>query len=230
MQRQECILAGSLQQPIRLRYLLYLPAAYRATAELWPLVLFLHGSGERGDDLSLVERHGLPRLLAQPADRPFIAIAPQCPADTRWSMHLESLAALLDEVSARERVDPARIYLTGLSLGGSGAWHLATAYPERFAALAPICGSSDWLGGTTEPLCRLRDLPVWVFHGAQDQVVPLAHSQRMVEALRACGGNPRLTIYPEVGHNSWNQAYADPALERWLLQQRRGEEQSTDKK
>jgi predicted peptidase len=125
---------------------------------------------------------------------------------------------LLDEVSARYAVDPDRIYLTGLSMGGFGTWAWAIAEPHRFAAIAPICG-----GGAPAAVCALRHLPVWAFHGARDTVVPLHRSEDMVRALEACGGNVRFTIYPEAKHDSWTPAYADPELYQWFLQHIRRE-------
>jgi len=126
------------------------------------------------------------------------------------------LNALLDDLSARLRVDEARVYVTGLSMGGFGTWALAAEYPDRFAAIAPICGR-----GEPDTVERIKHLPVWVFHGADDEVVPLEASQSMVDALEACGGNVKFTVYPDTGHNSWSATYGDPAFYEWLLRQRR---------
>ncbi len=201
---------------VRLNYLLFLPAGYNPNgAKRWPLILFLHGMGERGntlDDLELVKKHGIPKLVDQRPDFPFIAVSPQCPKRTFWDHEVESLNALLDEVIAAHAVDAHRVYLTGLSMGGFGAWALATAYPERFAAIAPICG-----GGDPETVCALKDVPVWVFHGAKDPVVPLSESEQMVAALKACGGDVRFTVYPDAEHDSWSETYANPALYEWFL-------------
>jgi predicted peptidase len=180
------------------------------------MILFLHGRGERGDDVEMIKKHGISKVVEQRKDFPFITVSPQCPEDTMWPLEIEALNALLDEIVARYAVDPDRIYLTGLSMGGYGAWHLATRYPERFAAVAPICG-----GGDPEKVCVLKDVPVWVFHGAKDPVVPLAASQEMVDALKACGGDVRFTIYPEAEHDSWTKTYEDPALYDWFLQHKR---------
>ena len=179
-----------------------------------PLVLFLHGAAERGTDLDGVLRHGLPARLAAGWRPGFAVVAPQCPPDRWWDP--DPLAALLDHALATLPVDPARVYLTGLSMGGFGAWGLATRYPDRFAALAPVCG-----GGSPYFAGMLVDLPTWAFHGALDPVVPLRHSVEMVEAVRACGGAPRLTVYDDLAHDAWTRAYADPALYEWMLTQRR---------
>jgi predicted peptidase len=202
---------------ISLRYLLYLPPGYGSVPEMgWPLMLFLHGIGERGDDLELVKRHGIPRILETGEDLPFVAVSPQCPDGAWWTELVESLDGLLDHVLAQHAVDRDRVYLTGLSMGGYGAWALAIAHPERFAALAPVCG-----GGDPSQVCALKDVPVWAFHGARDPVVPVRASQEMVDALRACGGDARLTVYPEAGHDSWTQTYDDPRLYEWFLARRR---------
>jgi predicted peptidase len=201
-----------LTTSVSLNYLLYLPQGYESRED-WPLILFLHGRGERGDDLNLVKLHGLPRLIEAGEHYPFVIVAPQCPASGLWWLdQIETLNALLDDVIARYDVDPKRVYLTGLSMGGGGTWFLAGRYPERFAAIAPICGSS------LRPLAdQLVKTPAWVFHGDSDAIVPLAQSQQMVHALEELGGNVRFTVYPDVGHNSWDLTYSNPELFTWFL-------------
>lgn len=201
-----------------LDYLLYAPSEPPAGARA-PLVVFLHGIGERGHDLSLVKRHGLPRLLEQGARFPFWLLAPQCPPDKRWTELLDALDRVLDEVLKAQPVDPERVYLTGLSLGGEGAWWWASERPERFAALAVVCGRSR-----PEAADRLSTLPIWVFHGEQDAVVPFEESTRMVSALETCGVKPQFTRYAELAHNAWDAAYGERALYAWLLAQRRSKE------
>jgi predicted peptidase len=208
-------LARQVSREVRLRYLLSLPAGYAADGDRrWPLILFLHGAGERGAALQKVKKHGIPRVVAEGrvADFPFIAAAPQCPAESRWTLHLEALTALLDDLQATYRVDPERIYLTGLSMGGFGTWALAAALPERFAAIAPICG-----GGDRSSVRRLTHLPTWVFHGAADPIVPLTRSAEMVESLALAGGDVRFTVYSEARHDSWTRTYDDPDLYAWFL-------------
>jgi len=200
---------------VRLNYLLYLPAGYDADKKPWPLLVFLHGSGERGSDLENVKIHGPPKLIAEGKQFPFIVVSPQAPR-RRWDP--VTLNALLDDVIAKYRVDKDRIYLTGLSMGGAGTWTLAGAYPDRFAAIVPICG-----GGDPADAPKLKDIPVWVFHGAKDEAVPLSRSEEMVKALREAGAKTvEFTVYPEAGHDSWSEAYADPKLYEWLLKQHRG--------
>lgn len=204
-------LRKTISRRISCRYLLHLPPGYAAARNRWPLILFLHGAGERGTDLEFVKRHGVAKLVEAQPDFPFIVVSPQCPADGWWSSEL--LAALLDEVERKYRVDKKRIYLTGLSMGGFGTWDLAMAQPHRFAALVPICGRGNPLR-----VHRIKHLPIWVFHGAKDRVVPLANSVDLVRALRKCGAKPKFTIYPDAAHDSWTRTYENPRLYRWLLE------------
>lgn len=200
--------------PVTMKYLLYVPDEYEQR-DKWPLVLFLHGAGERGDDLEKVKRHGPPKLIKAGKEFPFILVAPQCPAE-RWWRPFE-LTALLDEIIKTHNVDEDRVYVTGLSMGGYGTWDLAILTPERFAAIAPICG-----GGIPYRAKRIAKVPIWVFHGAKDTVVPVKKSEEMIKALKKAGGAPKFTVYPEAGHDSWTAAYEDPAFFEWLLRQERG--------
>ncbi len=197
--------------PIQINYLLYLPPDYEDQPQ-WPLILFLHGAGERGDDLPLVATHGPPKVAAS-RKLPFVIVAPQCKAGLGWDAR--ELAALLDDVESRYRIDKDRIYVTGLSMGGFGTWSLGFLIPDRLAALAPVCGGAEPLFAP-----QVKDVPIWAFHGAVDPVVPLARSEQMLQAVQAVGGNIRLTVYPEVGHDSWNQTYSNPDFYDWLLAQR----------
>jgi predicted peptidase len=209
--------ACSIEHTVGLRYLLFLPEDYQThPGKKWPLILFLHGAGERGDDLELIKQHGIAKIVEEQPDFPFIAVSPQCPADAMWWEYLPTLEATVNQVAAEYAVDEQRIYLTGLSMGGYGTWGLAMTYPDLFAAVAPICG-----GGIPESAMIIRDIPVWAFHGAEDPAVPLEASQRMVDALQDVGGNVRFTVYPGVGHDSWTQTYEDPELYEWFLQHSR---------
>ncbi len=219
--RQESRSAPAGKRSTRsLRYLLYRPRG-DAPAAGWPLVLFLHGSGERGDDLARILRHGPPRLVEEGSEFPFLLASPQCPQGTVWHRLLPALERALDAVSSEERVDPERVYLTGLSMGGYGCWHLAARRPERYAALVPICGGGLASHGFPARARVLRELAVWAFHGELDEGVRPEETIRLVEELRACGGRATLTVYPGVGHDSWTQTYENPELYRWLLAQRR---------
>ena len=215
--QSEQMFEKEITKTVSLRYLLYLPKGYGEKKEQkWPLILFLHGAGERGDDLEVVKKHGPPKLIEQGKEFPFIIVSPQCPIQTWWTEVLDPLVALLDDVQSRYAVDPDRVYVTGLSMGGFGTWALACRHPERFAAIAPICGGGDWFLAE-----RLKNVPVWVFHGAKDPVVPLRESTDMVEALKRVGGNVQLTVYPEAQHDSWTETYNNPKLYEWFLSHRR---------
>lgn len=203
------------QLDVSMKYLLYLPEDYDQQ-ERWPLLLFLHGGGERGDDLELLKMHGPPKLAAAGKQFPMIIVSPQCPPDERWQS--VTLLALLDDLSEKYNVDEDRIYLTGISMGGFGLWALAFDAPDRFAALAPICG-----GGETYWAKSIKHIPAWAFHGELDDGVPVRRSQEMVDALTAAGGDPKLTIFPGVGHISWPTVYDDPEFYEWLLEQKRAE-------
>lgn len=208
-----------IRMAVRADYLLYLPKAYGTPGTSWPLLLFLHGAGERGDDVSQVELHGPPKLVAKGRrEFPFVMVSPQCPAGEGWSgeLQMDTLNALLDDVVSRYRIDTERIYVTGLSMGGFGTWRLAAAYPDRFAAIAPICG-----GGRPGDAARLAHLPIWVFHGAKDATVQIKESEAMVAALERVGGNVKFTVYPGAGHDSWTATYENPELYAWFLRHTR---------
>lgn len=210
---------GHVARTVRLDYLLFLPQGYGDDpAQEWPMILFLHGMGERGSDVQAVKKHGLPKILEDRDDLGFVVVSPQCPAETIWSVETAALNALVDEVVEAHAVDTRRIYLTGLSMGGYGTWHLALERPERYAAIAPICGGLIGAGAHPDRICALKDTPVWAFHGARDRTVPLAESADLVSALKACGGDVRFTIYPDAGHDSWTETYENPELYSWFLQ------------
>lgn len=207
-------LAETTELRLKVGYQLFLPAEYgQDSAKKWPIIVFLHGSGERGDNLELVKVHGPPKIVGQDPGFPFIVLSPQCPSERRWSPIL--LSALLDEIQAKYAVDLDRVYLTGLSLGGLGTWDWAISEPNRFAAIVPVCGRGDIRAAK-----RLKDIPTWVFHGDKDEAVPVTDSKAMVEAMEKAGGKPKLTIYPNTGHDSWTKTYANPELYQWLLQQK----------
>jgi predicted peptidase len=206
------------QVRVTMDYLLFLPVGYDQK-QSWPLLLFLHGAGERGDDLELVKKHGPPKIVEAKRDFSFIVVSPQCKANVWWEPI--ELLALLDHVVAKYKVDEDRISVTGLSMGGFGTWGLAFREPDRFAAIAPICG-----GGEPYWAERFRHLPVWAFHGAKDPVVPLRRTQEMVDALKKAGGRPKLTVYPEADHDSWTETYDNPEFYEWLLRQKRSTKDS----
>lgn len=200
-----------------LRYYLYFPKAYEAEPDKeFGLLLFLHGGGESGADLQEIKKNGPPRLLAEGKQLPFLVLAPQNPHKKKfWNIH--AVNQLLDSVVEQYRVDPRRIYLTGLSRGGSAAWDMAVQYPSKFAALAVVCGMAPtpyahWLD---------KQMPIWVFHGAQDPIIPVSESDIMVEKLQEMQYDVRYSRYEGVGHNSWEKAYTTEELYQWLHKQKR---------
>ena len=193
---------------------LHLPRGYATSTTRWPLVFFLHGSGERGDDLERVKANGPPKLAARGADYPFVLVSPLLGDGRRWESG--ALHALLRVLQAQLHIDADRVCATGLSLGGHGVWEWAAAYPQDLAAIAPVCGFGD-----TDDVCRAHHVPVRAYHGDANDVVPLALQQACVDALRACGGTVDFIVFKGVNHGAWEPAYADPALVPWLLAQRR---------
>ena len=208
-------LEKEIKVAVKADYLLFLPEEYgKDPAKKWPVIMFLHGSGERGSDLNRVKVHGPPKIVEQKKDFPFIVVSPQLPEGQWWDSQV--LVALLDDVLASHAADPDRVYLTGLSLGGYGTWETAVRYPDRFAAIAPICG-----GGIPFRAQSLKNIPVWAFHGDKDTAVPVERSIEMVEAVKRAGGDAQLTRYPDAGHDSWTETYDNPELYAWLLAHRR---------
>jgi len=206
-------------------YLLFLPASYDDDpARTWPLLVHLHGGGGRGADLEKLRHYPLVQRLEREPDFPFVTVTPQCPAGDHeeplgdlWTEHAGLVLELIDELIASYRIDPDRVVLVGHSMGGYGAWYLAHRAPERFAAVVAMSGP-----GVTWWTYRIAraEIPVWVFHGERDEAVPIAESERMVEALRAAGGNVRFTRYPEGGHPI-REPFDGEEPYRWLLEQRR---------
>ena len=212
--QQAKIFEKTICREARMNYLLYLPKEYDKADKKWPLILFLHGAGERGDDIELVKKHGPAKLIAEEKDFDFIIVSPQCPKENWWPNLTEELNALVDDITAKYKVDTNRLYITGLSMGGYGTWSMIIQYPDKFAAAAPICGGGD----AVLARFRLSKIPVWVFHGAKDSVVPLQKSEEMVEALKKAGNKEvKFTVYPEADHDSWTQTYNNPELYQWFL-------------
>ena len=212
-----------LTQTVELDYLLHLPAGYNRKGQPWPLMIFLHGAGGRGSDVHKVAAHGPPKLVKAKRDFPFVLVSPQCPTNRTWRD--DELLALIDAMVAKHNIDTNRIYLTGLSMGGYGSWSLGTKYPERFAAIAPICGGGEQIAvllASPPKKAALRLLGVWAFHGAKDNLVPLEVSQRMTNAVMRAGcKDVKLTVYPDAGHDSWTQAYNEPEIWNWFLAHQR---------
>jgi len=216
------------------RYRLMSPAAIEPGRK-YPLVIFLHGAGERGDCNEAQLRY-LPEVLARPENReryPCFVVAPQCPAERQWievplrkvesvplytsGTALRMIRAVGSDVVANQPIDLDRVYLTGISMGGYGCWYLGAWEAKEFAAVAPICGGGDEAGAAA-----LKDTPVWAVHGAVDDIVPVERSRNMIAAIRAAGGSPRYSELHDVGHHSWQPAY-EPSfgLLDWMFEQRR---------
>ncbi len=209
-------LAAGEQRPWQLdgeRMWVWLPPEYARRSAPWPLLVFLHGSGERGSDLEKVKVHGPPMWAARGTAYPLVLVSPQLEEGARWDP--ERLHRLLGGLKSTLNIDPRQCLGTGLSLGGHGVWNWATAYPGDLAAIAPVCGYGD-----PARVAAMRDVPVRAYHGDADTVVPLDQQQACVDALNAAGGRATLTVYPGVGHGSWVPAYQDAALLPWLLAQR----------
>ena len=210
---QECIVRYGAVATV-IDYLLYLPLGY-AEATKWPLVVYLHGAGERGQDLNIVRQAGPPKHIQQGNHFGFILVSPQCPARSGWSP--EIIVPLIEHISNTFSVDRDRVYLTGYSMGGFGVWQVACCDPDRFAAIVPLCG-----GGDVDQAGKLANVPIWVFHGDNDRVVPLASSRSMVDSVKRHGGHVKFTVYSGCGHSIQDMTYQNPQLWEWLIAQRRG--------
>lgn len=205
-----------LNQPLRSikQYVAYTPKNYNQK-DKWPLVIFLHGMGEIGDDINKVKNVALPALsMRENTDFPFIIISPQLQINENWNVG--DLNNFFDEVTKRYKVDRSQIILTGISLGGGGTWSWAENNPEIFAAAIPICG---W--GDINKACSIKNMPIWTFHGDQDGIVSINLTNIMVQALKACSGTPKFTIYKGVGHDSWTQTYNNSEVINWMMAQRK---------
>ncbi|MCG3126203.1 MAG: hypothetical protein CHACPFDD_01033 [Phycisphaerae bacterium] len=216
----ERIAAGFLLRSLTIgnetfQYALWVPPGYNPDKP-WPLILFLHGSGERGSDGLLQTDVGLGAIIRRNGLRPpALIVFPQCRRDKDWGGEMAKMALRCVEETARDyAVDPDRLYLTGLSLGGAGTWGIGAALPDRFAALVPVCGF-----GNPNEAAKLAAVPTWVFHGGADDRVPVQRARDMVEAIRKAGGNIRYSELPGVGHNSWDDAYKNAELWKWLFAQ-----------
>ena len=203
-----------------LQYFLYYPKEYEEEKnDEFPLLLFLHGGGESGGTLEDLKTNGPPKLLAEGKEFPFLILAPQNPHKRKW-WNTRAVIQLLDTIIKNNRVDANRLYLTGLSRGGGAAWELAVQYPDKFAAMAVVCGMTPvpyagWIN---------INMPIWVFHGTEDKSIPISESENMVIRLEEMGYDVRFTKYDGVGHNSWVQAYNTEELYNWFMEQKRNQD------
>ena len=206
----------------KLDYLLHIPAQYAASSEEWPLIVYLHGAIPRST-IDMLRESGIPRVLEDRDDFPFIAVSPRALGGYEFwgeEKNIDGLMTLVSEIETKLPVDSDRIYLSGSSGGGYGTWEIGLRYPARFAALAPVMGYYGWPFSVPENICDLKDVPVWAFHGAKDEVLPLEVEQMIVDALQDCGGDVQFTVFPEGGHDVDEDVYAGQDLYEWLLAQR----------
>jgi predicted peptidase len=204
---------------VEVRYLLYVPEDYDPAKE-WPLIVFLHGRGSDGDDLESLFDFTPVDYGEDPEDFPFILISPQLPSGY-WGKMVDPVNELLDHIIATLAVDTTRLYLTGFSNGGHGTWLYALKYPERFAAMAPVAGAptTGTIDSMPDNLCILKEMPIWIFHGADDKIANPELDIEAVAILEACDANVQLTLYPDTGHDdAWIPTYGNPAFYEWLLQ------------
>lgn len=209
--------SGDYVIKVNYRYLLSKPEGYEADpAKKWPLIIFLHGAGERGNDLEMLKKHGPPKLIAAGQKFPAVIASLQCEPKHIWNPH--GVKAVTDHLIQTEQIDTSRVYLIGLSMGGFGTWETAMEYPDTYAAISPICGGTGvrWL--TAE---RVAKTPCWIFHGDKDPTVPVENSQKIYDALKKLGAPVKLTLYPGVGHDSWTRTYENPEFWQWLFEQKR---------
>ena len=202
-----------------LRYYLYYPSDYEQHArDNYPLLLFLHGGGESGGNLTDLQINGPPKMIVDGKEFPFLILAPQHPHKRKF-WNTNAVIQLLDTVIKNNRVDNQRIYLTGLSRGATAAWELAVQYPDKFAAMAVVCGMTplpyaSWID---------KSMPIWVFHGEEDPIIDVEESENMVDRLKSMGYEVTFTKYPNVGHDAWTKAYQNDELYNWFMRQKRKE-------
>ena len=193
-----------------LQYLIRYPENYDSSKQ-YPVVLFLHGAGTRSSDITVLKNNPFFKNSAAFLDLNFITVAPLCERET-WCDHFETLVRFAKAVLAAPDTDPTRFYVTGNSMGGYGTWQLAISHPEMFAAIVPVCG-----GGMYWDAGRLVNVPIWAFHGEKDCTVLPEESKKMVNAVNKRGGNAKLTLYPEAGHDAWTPTYTNREVFEWLL-------------
>ena len=211
-----------IPQTYQLSYQIFLPGDYGVEpGRTWPLILSLHSTSARGTNPEEILKADLPATIEAGVEYPFVVVAPLCPAETWWSDYLPALDVLLKEVCDRYSVDQNRVAVTGVSMGAFGVWHLGATYPNRFSALVPISGGGAWFYGFPERARTLAAVPMWIFHGDADPIIPLREAVVLAEEHKAAGANSRLTIIPEGGHDIWKQVYRMPELINWLAEQKR---------
>lgn len=207
------VFTSKIKPSVSFNYLIALPEGFSNDTKL-PMIVFLHGAGERGNDVERVKINGLAKTYEKHTPRGFIVLSPQCPAERVWNNYVEELMELIESVANEYGVDKKRISITGLSMGGFGTWEMGMSYPGYFSAMSPICG-----GGMEWRAEILKDVPIKAFHGVLDAVVPVKRSIEMVKAVNRAGGKATITLYGKLAHNSWDAAYTGSELVDWLISQ-----------
>ncbi|NIY94424.1 prolyl oligopeptidase family serine peptidase [Vibrio diazotrophicus] len=203
-------LCKELENRFSTKFFVYLPKEYNERDDKWPLIVSLHGSGERGTDLELLKKEGIPKLIEEGADFPFVMVFPQCEAFSAWDP--DRIKLLVEELVDSYHIDQSRLYLTGYSLGGYGTWATAIKYPELFAAIAPICGFA-----LLNDVVRLSSIPVWTFNGENDEVMPYKVTEEIANIINKSGGDAKFTLYVDTGHNCWDETYRNEELYTWFM-------------
>lgn len=213
---KQSTLNAEIIKKVQIDYLLSLPEGYVDETREWGLIVFLHGMDRRGDNVSQLLNYGILKSNNEhKLSLPFVIAVPQCPSESFWNMERDAVTALIKELLTTHRIDRRRIYLIGYSLGGYGVWDLVINNAKMFAAIVPISS-----GGQVSKAEELKDVSIWAFHGAKDEIVPLEQMTEMVAAIEKQQGNVRLTIYPEHGHDIMQETLNNQALYAWLLEQK----------
>jgi predicted peptidase len=206
----------NIKPKIKCNYLLYLPQAYMGSQDSFPLIIYLHGSGRRGGDLNKLKANGLPYLIDKGYNYEFIIASPQCPENTYWSQ-INWFDSLYLDLTSKYRIDEKRIYITGISMGGFGTWQAAMDYPDKIAAIVPLCGGCN----DSINICRINKIPIWTFHGAADTITSINETQKLVTRLNECNGNIRFTRIENEGHGLQFIYEKNPEIYKWMLEQRK---------
>lgn len=208
-------LSVEITKKVQIDYLISFPDGYADQTREWGLIVFLHGMDMRGENVTQLLNYGLLEAVNEGnLSLPFVVAVPQCPSESYWNMERDAVTALIEELSANHRVDGRRIYLIGYSLGGYGVWDLAIHNPKMFAAIVPLSS-----GGQVSKAEKLKDISIWAFHGAKDDIVPLEQMTDMVSAIEKHQGKVRLTIYSDLGHDIMRETLSNQELYSWLLEQ-----------
>ncbi len=204
-----------------LNYLVYLPEDYSVSDRSWPVIMYLHGEDDRGDQVEMVETYGLPLLLEHELTLSAIVISPQCPQHTVWSNETQSLYNLFEQVQREFNVDPSRMYMTGWSMGGFGAWKFAIDYPDYLAAIAPLSSCLLPSASLKSDLKKLHSLPIWTFHGQLDGVVPPESTQYLVDQIKENNPHLKYSRLDNYSHDIWQSVYNEDYLYDWLFVQKK---------